>query len=109
MSEVTLDAVKRYLRVTQTSDDLLLQDLIDAAEDQCRQYVNRDALPNLGDPSCCTTTTATTTDGELAPSVRTAVCLLVQAHYEGADADAVEKARVTMQNLLAPYRCGLGA
>lgn len=104
MSAVTIDDAKGYLRVMHASDDALLQRLIDAAENQCLQYLGRDVLPNLGDVS----DTGSVSDGELAPAVFAAVMVIVQAHYEGADAAAIESARTTMQALIAQYRIGLG-
>ena len=104
MSAVSIDDAKAYLRVQHDSDDALLQRLLDAAEDQVCQYLGRDQLPNLGDVSG----SSSVSDGELAPSVFAGVLVVVQAHYEGADAAAIDAARTTMQALLAQYRIGLG-
>lgn len=104
MSAVTIDDAKAYLRVQHDSDDTLLQRLLDAAEDQVLQYLGRDELPNLGELSG----SSSTSDGELAPSVFAGVMVIVQSHYEGADAAAIDAARTTMHALLAQYRIGLG-
>ena len=47
VSVTTLAAIKRYLRVTHTSDDTLLQDLLDSAEDEALRFMNRDELPGV--------------------------------------------------------------
>jgi hypothetical protein len=104
VSAVTVAEVKAYLRLTHSSDDPLLQQLIDMAEDECLQYLDRDVLPNLDDPN----STTTTTDGELAQSVRGGIYLLVQALYEGVAPDDMIALRSRVQTMIAPYRQKLG-
>jgi hypothetical protein len=45
VSVIGLPTIKAYLRVTHTSDDALLQTLLDAAEAEAMRYMNRSELP----------------------------------------------------------------
>ncbi|MDD6937020.1 MAG: head-tail connector protein [Clostridiales bacterium] len=68
MSEVKLDAVKRYMRVTYSEDDLLISSLISAAE----QYLEGAGINRM-----------------LAPDVYDLlVCDMVLRQYDGRDSDA---------------------
>ena len=113
MSVVTLAQVKRHLRVTHTGDDELIQNLLDAAEDELKQYLDRDEIPRQDDPcngdcqSDSTLDPASDSD-DIAPCLRTAVFLLVQAMYEGATPDEMGQARMVAWNMARPYRCRLG-
>lgn len=111
MSVVLLADLKRHLRVTHTSDDLLLQQLLDAAEGEALAFLDRDSLPRIGEecPDECDTARVEdpVSDGDdLEPSVRVAVFLLVQATYEAQDMKSLREAAHT---LLWPFRCRLGA
>lgn len=112
MSIVQIADVKRHLRATHNSDDALIQQLIDGAEDELKQYLDRDELPRRGDAcadceSDSTMSPASDTD-DIAPTVRNAVFILVQAMYEGVDAGEMEKARAVAFALARPYRCRMG-
>jgi len=112
MSVVSIAAVKRFLRVTHTADDELIVQLTDGAEDEIKQYLDRNELPRRDDPcadceSDSTLNTASDSD-DIAPTVRDAICLLVQALYEGADADEMEKVRQVAFAKARPYRCRIG-
>lgn len=115
MSVVTLAPVKAFLRVLHTSDDDLLQDLIDASEAEALQYMDRTELPPTGDdpdPDECDTAVVITpvSDGaSLAPDVRLAIYYLIQSKYEAKDADEISKLRNAALAILAPHRRQLGA
>lgn len=113
MSVVTLTDVKRHLRQTHSADDLLLQQLIDGAEDEMKQYLDRDELPRLDDPCACECESDSSLDpasdsDDLAPTVRVAIFFLVQAAYEGA-VDDVPKLREAAFRMASTYRCRMGA
>jgi hypothetical protein len=112
MSVVELSDVKAFLRVTQSNDDALLQQLIDAAEDEACQFTGRTSLPRIGEscPDECDTARVDdpVSDGDTLPAaVRAAVFIMVQCEYDGqpGDREALTKA---WQAKLWPFRCGLG-
>ena len=113
MSVVTVPQVKLHLRITHSEDDDLLQHYIDAAEDELKQFLDRDELPRRDDAcvdcgeSDSTLNTASDSD-DLAPLLRTVVFLLVQAMYEGVDGTEMEKVRQVALNMARPYRCRWG-
>ena len=113
MSVVLLVDVKRHLRVTHSSDDDLLQQLIDGAESEALQFLDRDSLPRIGEdcPDECDTARVENpvSDGDTLPAaVRLAIFVMVQIEYEGQppDREAMTKA---WQAKLWPFRCRLGA
>jgi hypothetical protein len=113
MSTVTLARTKGYLRVTQTVDDDLIQDLIDAAEAECLAFLDRPALPKKGEytvdecDSNLIVDPASDSD-DLAPDVRGGIWMIVQAQYEGQSPDDVQKARAAAEVKWFPYRNKLG-
>lgn len=114
MSVVTIEQAKKYLRTTHNADDELIQSLIDEAEDECLQYLDRPSLPRIGAecPDECDTAYVDdpVSDGsDLPKSLRRGVLMIVQASYEAKDADEMMKMRKAAETCWAPYRCGLGA
>lgn len=114
MSVVSLDQVKQHLRVIHTADDELLELLIAGAEDELKQYLDRDELPRKDDPCACECESDSSLDpasdsDDLAPTVRVAIFFLVQAAYDGTSADEVVKLRAAAFSMAALYRCRLGA
>ncbi|MFC3340018.1 head-tail connector protein [Paracandidimonas soli] len=95
MSVIKLAVAKGYLDVIHNADDAKLQALLDGAEDEAAQYMNK-ALDDLS------------TDDGLPGSVVLGVMLLLQAAYQATPDDA-EKLRRAAEVKLAPYRCGWGA
>lgn len=87
---MTLDDIKRDLRVTHADDDALLLTLLESAQDQARRFIGQNALPSGG-------------------SVKTATILLVRCLYDAADAKEIEATRKVAETMLMPYRTGLGA
>ena len=102
MSIITLATAKSYLDVIHNADNAKLQTLLNAAEDEAAQYINRplaelqleEASSEHPDP--------------LPGSVMLGVMLLLQAAYQATPDDA-EKLRRAAEVKLAPYRCGWGA
>lgn len=97
MSYVELPIVRAWLRVIGIADDVLIQRLIDQAEDEALRFLNCTMPPTLPlelDP--------------VAPSFEKAVCILVQAAYEQPDPDKAAKMRDNAFALLWPYRAQIG-
>lgn len=114
MSVVTVDEAKLYLRVIHTADDALILQLLDEAEDECKQYLDRDVLPRDGAacPDECDTAAIddpVTDSADLAPGLRRGILMIVQASYEGKDADEMAKLRKAAETCWAPFRCNWGA
>lgn len=112
MSLIKVEQVRAYLRVIHTSDDLLLQELIDAAEDEALQFMDRKQLPRRNDTNvdeCDSNTPEPVSDSDdLAPSVRAGIYMLIQAQYEGLSADDVKAYREAAETKFMPYRNRLG-
>ncbi|HSH43855.1 MAG TPA: head-tail connector protein [Arenicellales bacterium] len=109
MSELTLESVKQYLRVIHDADDTLLQNLLDAAEDEAKRFTNRDYLPTLplDYPEESSSEDIPSSGDPIAPSVFTAVCCLVKADYEAGPEDA-RLLRQAAETKLMPYRTEIG-
>ncbi len=112
MSTVTVDQIKAYLRVTHNSDDTLLQTLIDGAEDEALQFLDRDSLPRRGeaavDEEDSNQPEAASDSDDLAPVVRLGIYLIVQAGYEAKDAAEMNAVRRAAEVKWMPYRNRLG-
>lgn len=128
-SIVKLEQVKAYLRITHSADDLLLQDLIEQAEDEARLYMNRRSLPRRGqateDPLDSNTVPewdsnlldsnhhfpyreAVSDSEEIATPVRGGIYLIVQAMYEGKDPAEMTAIRQAAEVKWQPYRTKIG-
>lgn len=116
MSAVTVEEIRAFLRIIHTDDDVLLQTLIDAAEDEAKRFLNRTQLatlpldyPPLYDSSSSEIPEdVPSSEDPIAPSVRIAVYYLVQSKYEGTKPDDIPKIRAAAEALLMPYRTELG-
>ena len=102
MSIITLEIAKQYLDVIHNSDDAKLQRLLDGAEDEAAQYMNRSLADLLPEE------VSSENPDDLPGSVVLGVMLLLQAAYQATTDDA-EKLRRAAEVKLAPYRCGWGA
>lgn len=117
MSTIDVADVKKYLRVTHSLDDGLLQLLLDSAEEEAKRYCNREQLPTLPldyPPAYDSSSSelpedVPSSEDPIAPDVFSAVCMMVKADYEGVDADESAKLRAGFEIKLQPYRTGLGA
>lgn len=101
MSIIALEDIKRDLRVTHDSDDALLQVLLDASEDEALRFLNHLELPTLEDES-------PSSEDPIAPSVYSAVFLLVRSKYDSATADEITRLRQCAETILMPYRTEMG-
>lgn len=103
MSTVSLEDVKRDLRVIHDEDDLLLQQLIDSAEQECLRFLGRDSLPAPGGDDV-----SSSEDASVAPDVARGIVLMVRADYEEVDPLKRPQWRAAAEQLWMPYRQGLG-
>lgn len=91
MSVVSLNETKLHLRVTQSTEDTLIETYIEAAEDYISRFLNN-------------------TNFQVTPSIRAAALLIVSDFYENrmgaGDKDIKENPAV--MRLLYPYREGIG-
>jgi hypothetical protein len=115
MSQITVAEVKQYLRVIHSSDNDLLQTLIDSAEDEACRFLNRENLPTLpleypaeSSSDAPYSEEVPSSEDPVAPSVRLAICYLVQRAYEQAKPEDATRMREAAEVLLMPYRRGLG-
>lgn len=106
MSDLTLADVKKYLDVIHNADDDKLQLLLDAAEDEALQFLDRDNLTDWG-PCCPEPKSEAVSEIPMPGSVRLGILILVQAAYQASPADALQLRTVAEQKLF-PYRCRLG-
>jgi hypothetical protein len=114
MSVVSLQYVKDQLSLTHDFADTRILALIEDAEDECRQFIDRDVLPRIGAecPDECDTAAvdAPASDADDLPrSLRRGILLVVQGQFEGKDADEMAKLRKAAETLWFPFRCRLGA
>lgn len=110
MSYVTVEQAREWCRIVHREDDNLLQLLIDSSEDEARRFLNRSQLPTLpiDYPSSSSSEDVPSDDDPVAPSVVTAVLILVQARYEQPEPDKMASMRRNAETLLMPYRNDLG-
>lgn len=116
MSVIAIEDVKRYLRVPHGYDDLLLQMLIDSAEEEAIRYLNRETLPRVGeinespcDESSSEDSSSSEVDlGPVSPVVIEGVILLIKASYEATTPAEMAGYRQAAETKLHPYRVCLG-
>ena len=112
MSVVTVEQVKSFLAQFHGADDVLIQMLVDGAEDEAKRYLGLDELPRQDSdcPDCSSDSTANPASdtSDVAPTVRNGIFLLVQAIYAGTDADEAARYRELALDMMRPYRCGWG-
>lgn len=109
MSVIALADVKAALRVIHSADDALLQNLLDSAEDEALRFLNRDQLPTLplDYPEESSSEDIPSSEDPIAPSVFTAVVILVKIDYEAAPGE-IETLRRAAEVKLQPYRTQMG-
>jgi hypothetical protein len=109
VSVIALADVKAALRVIHTADDALLQNLLDSAEDEALRFLNRTQLPTLplDYPEESSSEDIPSSEDPIAPSVFTAVVILVKIDYEAAPGD-IETLRRAAEVKLQPYRTQMG-
>ncbi|WMD23041.1 head-tail connector protein [Achromobacter seleniivolatilans] len=109
MSVLSLETAKRFLDVIHNADDAKLQMLLNSAEDEAVQYMNRGLLEPV--PAVVLVDgVRVAADPLLAPpdSMLLGVMLLLQATYQ-ASPDDIAKLRTAAEVKLAPHRIGWGA
>lgn len=102
MPLISLESVKRDLRVIHDDDDELIQELIESAEKECLNFLDIDVLPGLEESSEQSSEPVVETD------VARAIRLLVRGYYEETDISKLSAYRSAAEALLMPYRQGLG-
>lgn len=104
MSLISIETAKKYLNVIHDADDETLQLLLDGAEDEAADFIDRPLSELLPEPL----SEETSETGNSLPSGFIAgVLLLLQASYQSSPADA-EKLRKNAETKLTPYRIGWG-
>lgn len=98
MSILSLNDVKSYLDVIHDADDDKLQLLLDGAEDEAAQFLDRQLDELFDDQS---------SEQVLPGSVVMGIMLLLQAAYQASPDDAV-KLRLAAEVKLSPYRVRWG-
>ena len=106
---MTLDDIKRDLRVTHDDDDALLEVLLASAKDQALRFLDLPELPTVEVDSSSSSSSSSIGSIEYPGSIRTALILLVRCLYDPADAKEIEATRKVAETMLMPYRAGLGA
>lgn len=104
MSLISIETAKKYLNVIHDADDETLQLLLDGAEDEAADFIDRPLIELLPEPSSEETSE---TVNSLPAGVTAGVLLLLQASYQSSPADA-EKLRKNAETKLTPYRIGWG-
>ena len=92
MSMISLADAKAFLDVIHDSDDMKLQNLLDAAEDEAAKFLNVESLTEWS---------------ELPFSIYIGVLLMAQANYQ-ASPDDMAKLRMSAETKLMPYRLSIG-
>ena len=92
MSVISLADAKAFLDVIHDSDDMKLQNLLDAAEDEAAMFLN---VGNLDEWT------------ELPFSIYIGVLLLIQSNYQSSP-DDMPKLRAAAESKLMPYRVEMG-
>ena len=92
MSVISLDDAKSFLDVIHSYDDMKLQILLEAAEDESARIINVNSFDEWT---------------QLPYSIYIAVLLLTQSNYE-APADEIMKYRSAAESKLMPYRVDMG-
>ncbi|KAF0804927.1 hypothetical protein A6D6_02691 [Alcanivorax xiamenensis] len=106
MSVIDLADAKAFLDVIHDADDVKLQQLLDAAEDEALQFMDRDSFGEVY--PCEEASSEPASEPLVLPdSVRMGIYILLQANYQASPTDA-EQLRKVAETKLMPYRCRLG-
>ncbi|WP_417393657.1 head-tail connector protein [Gimesia sp.] len=97
MSLIDLGTAKQYLNVIHDFEDLTLQLLLDAAEDEASQFIGQPIDRIFVSES----------ETNIPPSLLLAVLMLTQAAYQSSPEDSA-KLRKGAEIKLTPYRIGWG-
>ncbi|UXC34784.1 head-tail connector protein [Cupriavidus gilardii] len=107
MSLIPLAEAKVFLDVIHDADDAKLQMLLDGAEQEALDFMNRKTFSGAC-PLIVGGEEGPPADPDVMPaSVRVGVLFLLQAAYQS-DPDAAERLRRAAEVKLFPYRCSMG-
>ncbi len=101
MSVLDLEKVKSFLDVIHSADDVKLQMLLDGAEDEAAQFMNRDNLTEWDSDLVIAS------EYSMPPGVMVGIVLLLQANYQ-AGVDEINKLRKAAETKLTPFRLHMG-
>lgn len=93
---ITIEAVKKYINIPFNDDDLLLGDLIEAAEQSIANHLSRKSLAELEDEN-----------GNIPADLKVAIKTMVATLYENRESVAFAetfKVPYTLEYLMTPYR-----
>lgn len=107
MSEIDLQVAKNYLDVIHSADDDKLQLLLDAAEEEALQFMDRDSYAFWSDSCCSSSSEEISSDAALPADVQLGILILLEASYQSSPDDA-EQLRKVAETKLMPHRCRLG-
>lgn len=107
MSVISLETAKAVLDVIHTADDAKLQTLLDGAEDEAVQFMNRGLLQPYPAEELVDGALVVPPLDKPPASMVLGVLLLLQAAYQATPDDA-EKLRRAAEIKLQPFRIGLG-
>jgi len=101
MSVINLSDAKAFLDVIHSADDIKLQIILDGAEDEAAQFMNRSNLAEWD------SNIEINSEYAMPVSVMYGVLLLMQCMYQ-ASPDEMEKIRKAAEGKLQPYRLNMG-
>jgi len=114
MSVIDLAVAKSYLDVIHDDDDEKLQMLLDGAEDEALQFMDRKTFGGicpchevLPESPSSSDISSESEPVAMPPAVQVGVLVLLEAAYQ-APPDYAEKLRKITELKLFPYRCQLG-
>lgn len=108
MSVIDIGVAKSFLDVIHDDDDEKIQLLLDAAEDEAKEFIDRDDLIDWG--PCCSessSSSASSSEPDMPASVKLGILILLQGAYQASPQDQAQLRKVAETKLM-PYRCRLG-
>lgn len=107
MSVILLDEAKDFLDVIHSADDDKLQSLLDGAEAEALEFMDRDDFYELCGCESSSEESSSSSSQEMPADVVVGCLLLLQASYQASPADA-QQLRDLAEIKLMPHRCKLG-
>lgn len=109
MSVISLAAAKAYLKVIHSGDDDLIQELLDGAERQALDFLDRETFNETTefDTEFDSDEAVDIATYDMPSSTRTAIFKILEADYK-ANPDDAEKLKEAARDMLAPFRDKLG-
>ena len=103
MSVILLQTAKDFLDVFHSASDDNIQMLLDGAEDEALQFMDRTSFTEL----CVTDSDSVSELPDIPDSVKVGVLLLLQANFQASPED-IPRLRAAAEVKLTPYRCRMG-